>query len=377
MKMKRHGKLWDKLISWDNLVLAAHKAQRGKRDRVSVQGFNFDQERQLLQLQQDLAEQSYLPGNFRTHWVTEPKKRMISVAPYRDRVIHHALMNLLEQILDQHFHPDSYACRKEKGTLAAVNRLQKKMNQYNYALQCDIKKFFPSIDHEIMKETFRRLIKDKKILWLMDMIVDSSNEQPGELAWFAGDNLFTPAEHRKGLPIGNLTSQWFANWYLNGLDHFITSTLGLGAYVRYCDDFIVLHNDKEILRESLEQIEEYLEEFRLKLHPNKLFIRPVRYGITFVGYRTWPTHKILKKTNIRKFRRRLRWMKDCYSQGRLEWPDVKQRLDSWLGYAGHADTKTLIKALSKEWKFTRGHADHESRYSRRQLEQQCHERYGD
>ncbi|MBI9019062.1 MAG: RNA-dependent DNA polymerase [Phycisphaerae bacterium] len=372
--MKRYGKLWDKLISWDNLVLAARKSQRHKRDRVSVQNFNFDQEHQLLQLQRELIDQSYQPGQFRTHWIAKPKQRMISVAPYRDRVMHHALMNLLEPILEKHFHPDSYACQRNKGTLAAANRLQKRMNQYKYALQCDIRKFFPSLDHIVMKTVFRRLIKDQKLLWLMDLIVDSSNEQPGEMNWFAGDDLFSPIEFKKGLPIGNLTSQWFANWYLNDLDHFITSESGIGAYVRYCDDFVVLGDSKADLKNVQLEIESFLDKYRLKLHKNKLFIRPVRCGLTFVGYRLWPTHRILKKKNVHNFRRRLKWMQKSYAQGHLDWPQIKQRLNSWLGYASHANTKTLIKTLSKQWKFKRGYTDHESCYPRRQLEQQCHQR---
>jgi RNA-directed DNA polymerase len=154
---------------------------------------------------------------------------MISAAPYRDRVVHHALMNVLEPILERHFHPHSYACRQGKGTHAAADRLQYLMGRYRYALQCDVRKFFPSIDHEILKATFRRLIKDRRTLDLMDLIVDGSNEQPAPLAWFPGDDLFTPAERRRGLPIGNLTSQWFANWALTGLDHFITGHLRLGG----------------------------------------------------------------------------------------------------------------------------------------------------
>jgi retron-type reverse transcriptase len=369
--MKRYGNLWETITSWDNLVLAARKARRGKRDRISVQNFEFYLETELLVLQRQLWEQSYRPGQFRTHWVYEPKKRMISVAPYRDRVVHHALMNVLEPILDRHFHPDSYACRKEKGTHKAVDRLQKLMQKYPYALQCDVEKFFPSINHAILKQTFRRLIKDKKVLWLMDLIVDSSNEQPAGLNWFNGDDLFSPIEHKKGLPIGNLTSQWFANWALNDLDHFITSRMGIGGYVRYCDDFILLHKDKETLRLALSEITRFLEENRFKLHANKTFIRPVRAGIHFVGYRIWPNYRRLKKKNIRRFRRRFCWMQKQYTSYYMDWKGIKQRLASWIGYASYANSKWLIRRLSRDWKFTRGQTENGSCYSRRQLEQQC------
>lgn len=369
--MKRYGQLWDRLVSWDNLVLAARRAQRGKRHRPAVQVFNFDQESELLCLQHELQAGDYRPGTFRIRWITLPKPRMISAAPYRDRVVHHALMNILEPILDRHFHPDSYACRKGKGTHAAADRLQALMRRNRYALQCDVQKFFPSIDHEIMKSTFRRLIKDRRVLWLMDLIVDSSNEQPQATYWFEGDDLFTPLERRRGLPIGNLTSQWFANWMLNDLDHHVTSGLGIGAYVRYCDDFIVLHNDRQVLKDALRAVRERLERLRFRLHEHKVFVRPVRAGLTFVGYRIWPDHRLLRKENVRAFRRRVRWMRQAYAQRRIDWDDIKPRLASWIGHAKHADSKRLVRRLSREWRFKRGEAEQASCYSRRQLEQQC------
>jgi len=375
--MKRYGNLWENIISWENLVLASKKARGGKRDRISVQNFEFNLEGQLLNLQKELTAQTYCPGEFRSHWIYEPKKRMISVAPYRDRVVHHALMNVLEPILDCHFHPDNYACRKTKGTHKAADRLQKLMNRYAYCLQCDIQKFFPSIDHLILKQIFRKLIKDKKVLWLMDLIVDSSNDQLGENLWFKGDDLFIPIERAKGLPIGNLTSQWFANWYLNNLDHFITSHIRIGAYVRYCDDFIVLHNDKEFLKDTVCRIVTYLDKLRLKLNWRKVHIHSNRSGLSFVGYRIWPTHRLLKKKNVKRFQNRLKWLKKEYAIGRLDWSGVKRRLDSWLGYAKHADAKCLVKCLSCNWIFSRGSVENESCSSRRQLEQQCIKLHGD
>ncbi len=375
--MKRYGNLWDKLISWDNLVLAAHKAQRGKRGRSEVQRFNFFQEMKLLRLQEELSDGTYRPGGFRSHWISRPKPRLISAAPYRDRVVHHALMNVLELILERHFHPNSYACRKEKGSHAAANRLQDLMKHHKYALQCDIRKFFPSIDHEILKEKFRRLIKDRRVLWLMDLIVDTSNEQPGDTIWFSGDNLFTPVERRHGLPIGNLTSQWFANWYLTELDHYITSHLGIGAYVRYCDDFILLHEDRQKLKQARTAVKKRLSIDRLQAHENKMFIRPVRSGLTFVGYRIWHSHRLLKKENIRQFRRRVSWMRKAYADARIDLDYIKPRLFSWMGHAQQADSYRLIRRLSREWKFSRDGANTQSCSPRRQLEQQCNQLPGD
>jgi len=374
--MKRCGNLWQKLISWENLVLAARKARRGKRGKRCVQRFEFDLEAELLQLQDELVRGDYRPGEFKTHWITRPKPRMISTAPYRDRVVHHAVMNVLEPILDHHFHPDCYACRKGKGTHAAVNRLQHLMQRNRYALQCDIQRFFPSIDHSVMKALFRQRIKDKKVLTLMDLIVDCSNEQPSDIQWFEGDDLFTPTERRKGLPIGNLTSQWFANWYLSGLDHFITSRLGAGAYVRYCDDFIILANDRATLIGVREAVKDYLSQLRLRLHTHKNFIRPVKTGLTFVGMRIWPYHRLLRKSNIKSFRKRIKWMRNAYACGLIDTDYIKPRLASWIGHSGQTDSKILLCRLCREWRFQRATPDKLSRYPRRQLEQQRQQLHG-
>ena len=280
-------------------------------------------------------------------------------------------MNVLEPILERHFHPDSYACRKGKGIHAASDRLQYWMRRRRYALQCDIRKFFPSVDHEILKGTFRRLIKDDRVLWLMDLIVDHSNPQEEALFWFPGDGLFTPTERRRGLPIGNLTSQWFANWMLNGLDHFVTRHLGFGVYVHYCDDFILLHDDRDALKNAIPAIRDYLASVRLRLHEHKLHVRPVRAGLTFVGYRTWATHRLLKKTNVRALRRRVRWMREAYARREIGWHDIRPRLASWLGHAKHADSKRLVRRISREWRFIRGEAANVPCSSRRRLGQRC------
>lgn len=351
--MKRYGYLWDSLISFENLARAAKKARKGKQNHDYVQRFDFGLEYELVNLQRELVTQTYCPGPFRSRWITRPKTRMISAAPFRDRVVHHSVMNILEPILDHHFHCDSYACRKGKGTHAAVDRLQRMMQKNRYLLQCDICKFFPSIDHAILKQLFRKRIKDKKLLWLMDLIVDHSNEQETVLSWFPGDDLLTPVERRRGLPIGNLTSQWFANWYLDGLDHFVTSGLGIGNYIRYCDDFLLLHDDRSYLKEAIVQIQHYLTEHRLRLHQGKLHIRPVSAGVRFVGYRVWPSRRTLPKANVRGFQHRVRWMQQAYRTGQIDFDSVKSRLAGWMGHARHANSKKLLERLSKDWVFTR------------------------
>jgi retron-type reverse transcriptase len=372
--MKRHGDLWESVVAWPNLVLAARKAQRGKRDRPAVQHFNFTQEMQLYRLADELTAGTYRPGAFRSHWITRPKPRLISAAPYRDRVVHHALMNVLEPILDRHFHPDSYACRKGKGTHAAADRLQVLLARNQYFVQCDIRKFFPSIDHEILKGKFRRMIKDRNVLALMDLIVDSSNAQDPTREWFEGDDSYNPLERRRGLPIGNLTSQWFANWMLNDLDHLLTSRLGIGGYVRYCDDFLLLDNDCAKLRDAASAAQEHLEWQRLRLHAERLQLRGVAAGAKFVGYRIRKTHRLLKRRSITIMRRRVRWMQRAYAAGAITWPAIRLRLDSWIGHARQANSTRLLRRMGREWTFSRlpvgSGAQRPACAARRVLEQQ-------
>lgn len=355
--MKRCGGLWEQIVCWENLVRAAQKAQRGKRTRQDVLSFNFRQEEELLALHKELADGSYRPGPFHVHWIRRPKLRQISAAPYRDRVVHHALMNVLEPILERHFHPHSFACRRDKGTHAAADHLQRMMRRYRYALQCDVRKFFPSVDHELLKADFHRLIKDRRTLALMDLIVDHSNEQETMVAWFQGDDLWTPFERRRGLPLGNLTSQWFANWFLTGLDHFVTGPLRIAGYVRYCDDFILLDDDRERLKDAAGAVMRWLAARRLLLHEERLRVSPVAAGLAFVGFRVWPTHRLLKKDNVRALRRRVRWIKRAYARGEIEWDDVKVRLNNWLGHAKQANSKRLVRRVSADWTFARGGAE--------------------
>ncbi len=262
-------------------------------------------------------------------------------------------MNVLEPILDRRFHPDSYACRKGKGTHAAADRLQRLMRRRPFALACDVRKFFPSIDHLLLKETFRRLLKDRRLLDLMDRIVDGSNEQEEVRDWFPGDDLWAPGERRRGLPIGNLTSQWFANWFLDDLDHLVTSRLGIGGFVRYCDDFVLLDRDQGRLREVGERAAALLASKRLRLHEGRRAVVPVRAGLTFVGYRIRATHRLLPKDNVRRFRRRARWMRRAYAEGRIGWGEIAPRLVSWVGHARQADSVRLLERRAEEWVFER------------------------
>src|SRR5271167_3950754 len=199
--MKRQGNLWEQVISFEALLHAADTARKGKRFRPAVASFHFDQERALWKLHEEMTTKTYRPGAYRSFFIYEPKKRQISAAPYRDRVVHHALTGVLETIFEKTFIADSYACRKGKGTHAAVDRCQQFARRFRYVLKADIQKFFPSLDHEILKALLARKIKDPDVLWLVNQIIDHSNLQEEILHYFPGDDLFSPAERRRGIPL--------------------------------------------------------------------------------------------------------------------------------------------------------------------------------
>lgn len=371
--MKRHGHLFDALVSWPNLQRAAWLAARGKRFQTNVAGFQFLLEPELLRIQQELQSKSYVPGTYRTFYVYEPKKRLISAAPYRDRVVHHALTQVLEPIFDPVFIHDSYACRKGKGTHAAVRRAQHFSRRYRYVLKADIRKFFPSMDHEILKGLIARKIKDPHVLWLIGRIIDGSNPQEPVTMHFPGDDLFTPSERRRGIPIGNQTSQFFANVFLDPLDHMLKDRLRFGGYVRYVDDFLVFSNEKSELAAARARITQFLVHLRLRLHPTKNTVFPVTEGIRFLGYRVFPTHRLLVKDNVRRFRRRVRKMQRQYASRELELDEVRQRLMSWSGHAAQANTYLLRRRLIARIAFQRARAE-KPRAAWRVVHQQRNER---
>ena len=253
--MKRYGYLWPQVINFDNLLAAARQAQKGKRFRDNVLRFNYSLENELIQLHQELATQTYRPGQYKTFSVKEPKPRLISAAPYRDRVVHHALCNVIMPIFERTLIYDTYANRAGYGSHRALKRFTQFTRSSRYVLQCDVRKYFPSIDHAILKAILSRKIKCPHTLWLIHTIIDGSNDQEPAIEYFPGDNLLTPAQRRRGLPIGNLTSQFFANIYLSSFDHFVKEHLKAKKYLRYVDDFALFSDDRGFLAEARPAIE--------------------------------------------------------------------------------------------------------------------------
>jgi retron-type reverse transcriptase len=341
--MKTFKHLFAKIVTFENLLIAAKEAAKGKQEKSNVMQFFAKLEDNLYRLQYELETQCYRPGNYSTFNIYEPKPRMISAAPFRDRVVHHALMNVIGPLLERSFIFDSYANRPGKGTHRAIRRYQQFLKQYEFVLKCDIKSYFPSIDHETLKSLIRKRIGCHKTLWLIDTIIDNSNPQKPKWDYFPGDTLFTPVERRVGLPIGNLTSQFFANYYLNPFDHFIKETLRCKAYVRYVDDFVLFHDSKSQLWDWKEQVVVFLQDYRLKLQAKRCHVYPARVGNRFLGQVVFRTHRRLASANVRTFKKRMRnWQKHPPA-------NLQQRIAGWVGHAKQANTFSLLVSLGLEY----------------------------
>ncbi|EAZ90090.1 reverse transcriptase/maturase family protein [Crocosphaera chwakensis] len=351
--MKRYGNLYPKIVEFENLLKAAKKAQLGKRFRDSVLEFNDNLEGNLLKLQKELKSHTYQPGEYSTFRIYDPKPRLISAAPYRDRVVHHALCNVIVPLIEKSFIPDSYANREGYGSHRALKRFIGFDRSSKYILQCDIKKYFPSIDHEILKQQIRHYLKCSKTLWLIDIIIDNSNEQEPVNDVFPGDDLLTLTERRKGLAIGNLTSQFFCNLYLNKFDHFVKEELKAKKYVRYVDDFALFSDNQDFLITSKQLIEDYLTTLRLKLHPVKTQLFETKYGANFLGFRVLPHQVRVRNDNLRRSRKRLRQLQYDYRYGEISLKEVVQRLSSWEAHLKHGDTELLRRQIFDHWVFQR------------------------
>lgn len=354
--MKRLGRIWPQVINFENLLSAYLKARKGKQSVPSVAEFTLNLEYELLSLQQELSEMTYQPGSYRLFTIYERKKRQIAAAPFRDRVVHHAIMNIIEPPIDRRFIFHSYACRQGKGVHAAVDRYQQWSQQYPYVLKMDIEQYFPAIDHDVLKVKLRHYLKDRYLLALLDRIIDTAPTAVGrtDVYYFPQDDLLTPLEHIVGLPIGNLTSQFFANLYLDGVDHFIKEQLRVRAYLRYVDDLLILGRDKVQLHEIREQLRERLAQDRLRLHPRKANIYHTAHGIDLFGYQVFPHKRKLRNDNGHAFYRRLRKMAQLYHQGVLNLEDIHPRVRSWIGHAIHGETQGLRKKLFASTIFSRG-----------------------
>lgn len=338
--------MYSELISWDNLLLAYNKAAKGKRGKGNVALFEHRLEENLFQLQDELRTRQYRPGGYVSFHIHEPKTRIISAAPFRDRVVHHALCNRIEPLFERSFIADSYANRVGKGTHRAIARCQQFARRYAYYLSCDVRQFFPSLDHAILRQTLGYKITDENVLWLIDQILASGLgvlDEVYEMIWFSGDDLLA-ASRRRGLPIGNLTSQFWANCYLNPLDHFIKRELRCPAYARYVDDVLLFSDDKPTLWAWREAIVARLARLRLTIHP-QAEPRPVNEGIPFLGFVVYPERRRLKRRKGLYFQRRLHRLVADYADGIISLAQLTASVQGWIAHAGYGNTIGLRKAV--------------------------------
>jgi len=339
--MKTYKNLYPKIYDFDNLHMAYLKARRCKRYRHDVLRFSANLEDNLIDIQNHLIWKTYRTGRYRFFTVYEPKERLIASLSFRDRVVHHALHNIIEPIFERSMIYDSYACRKEMGVLSGVQRTTRFLRDSTrrwgrvYCLKGDVKKYFPSVHHETLKQIIRKRIACPDTLEMIDRIIDSTGEEVG-------------------MPIGNLTSQLFANVYLSELDHFVKEECGVKYYIRYMDDFVILYDDKRVLKNLLEDVEYYLRvALRLRLN-DKTQIFPVGpRPIDFLGYRIWPEYRLLRKANLCRTKRKLKKFARLYALGQISLLDVQPSIVSWIGHAQHADSWRVRNKILNNLIFTR------------------------
>jgi len=311
--------------------LAWKEFRRGKRKKIDVQIFERNLEDNLFALHQKLADGIYQHGNYTSFYITDPKRRKIHKACVRDRVLHHAVYRILYPIFDKSFIYDSYSCRLKKGTYKAIDRLEifvRKISK-NYfgkcfVLKCDIKKFFASVDQGILLKIIEGKIFDPETLWLVREIIESFNSRERE---------YLPAGRQEtGLPIGNLTSQLFANIYLNQFDQFIKHQFRVKYYTRYTDDFVIISNSAEFLTSLIPKIKKFLlDNLKLELHPDKIIIRKLRQGVDFLGYVVLPHYRILRTKTKKRMLKRI----------------DQKNLASYLGLLGHCAADKLRNSINK------------------------------
>ncbi len=344
--MNTYNNLYYQLVSYGNLEKAFKKAKNGKSSKTYVIQFEKNLKENLISLKNELENYTYMPKPLKRFTIRDPKTRIIHASAFRDRVVHHALCNIIEPLFDKKFIYDSYANRKGKGIHSALKRFDyfkrkisingSKINNSDYdsmvigyVLKADIRHYFDTIGHDILIKIINRTIKDENVIWLIKKILSQH---------------YTAIEG-KGMPLGNLTSQFFANLYLNDFDYFVKHKLKAKYYIRYVDDFVILHNSKKVLLEYKDKIEKYLTNLRLELHPNKSKIIPIYKGVNFLGFRVFYYHKLIKKSNIGRFKRKSCRKSIELAIGDLTHSDFIQSLQGWLGYAMWANTYRLRKDI--------------------------------
>lgn len=319
--MKRHGNLWKQIIDLDNITLAYKKARKAKSWQRTIKEFEKNEKAYLKRIHRQLAEKTFTTSEYRIKKVYEPKERDIYILPFDpDRIVQHALVNVLGPIWDNLMIKDSYACRPGKGQHRASYAVMRAVRKQKYCFQADIQKFYPSIRHDLLMQVLAKKVKDKDVLWLLEDIIYSI---PGG----------------RNVPIGNFTSQWFGNLYLNELDYYIKHTLKHKYYLRYNDDFIIIDSNKEKLQDSKKSIRSFLKD-NLNLILSKEQVRHISKGVTFVGYRHFINKILIRKSTVKRLKKRLKNLTNKVDKG-IQIRNMSSIIGAIEGWLKHANTFNL------------------------------------
>ncbi len=328
--MKRVNALIPEIVDPDNLRMAFLKVHKGKRHTPQVLKFQSNLDENLLVLRRQIQTGLVDVGNYRYFKIYDPKEREICACAFHEQVLHHALMNVCHPYFERQLIFDTYATRPGKGTYAALERAKQFTRQYSWYLKLDVKKFFASIHHEVLMNQLMRLFKDYKLIEIFAKIIDSYEDLDG-----------------RGLPIGNLTSQYFANHYLSGLDHFIKEKLRVKAYVRYMDDMVFWSNDKAILKQVFLEVNHFIQsQLNCTLKPQML--NQTKYGVTYLGYRVFPFYLQLSQRSKQRFIKKLSLLDTAYKNGSCSEADCQQKVQSLLAFTQHADASRFRRLVLKQ-----------------------------
>ena len=343
--------VFHRMTTFESLWNAARAARRGKRRARGTALFEHRLEYELLALQAQLREGTFAFGPYREFRVHEPAPRLIRAAPYRDRVVHHALVAQLEPLLERHMLPCSFACRVGYGSHKALDMLQQHLRGGQWVLKVDVSKYFYSINHDLLKASVFRHVACPRTRELIAALLTTYSAHDEYYFPQPNDDLFDVLR-RRGVPIGNLTSQLFANWYLQPVDDFIKRQLGWRRYVRYMDDLVFVGPSKAAMTELQTQVCTALRALRLTPHPTKTQISPATNGVRFLGFRVYAHHRRLLRGNIRRFNARMRRYRWAVERGEMTFDAVRLSLRSWLGYADPLQHGGLIERLLDQHAFT-------------------------
>jgi RNA-directed DNA polymerase len=345
--------MFEALISYPNLHASYQAAAKAKRGKPEVADFELHLERRLLQIQEQLAHNTWAHQPYFSFEIQDPKRRWVSAAAFADRVVHHALVRAIEPLFEAHFLPHSFANRKGYGTHRAIAQAQQHASALPYTLQCDLKQFFASVDHAILHNLLAKKIPCQRTLKLAKIILASGDgilHERYDMVYFPGDDLLA-AQRPRGMPIGNLTSQFWANVLLHELDTLVVQELGCPAYVRYVDDFLLFGTSKKQLWDCKAAIREKLNALRLTMHETSSTVYPVKNGIPFLGMRVWPETVKLKTRNARAFEARLKKMQTAVALGHMSLREAQTRIAGWIAHAQQADSLALRQIIFSKYSF--------------------------